>query len=143
QVFIEEVKKRCPEVQEFYADALTGNEFIKDAVEKSCDADTRIIILFSRLYSGKGSVGLNERHIELINQLTEDEIPLLVISFGSPYFLKHFPDVDIYVCAYRKAGLAQKAAVRAVFGEIGFSGRLPVSIPDLYELGHGIIMEKK
>jgi beta-N-acetylhexosaminidase len=142
QVFTEEVKKRCPEVQEFYADALTGDEFIEAAVEKSCEADTRIIILFSRLYSGKGSVGLNNRHIQLIKRLAKDDIPLLVISFGSPYFLKHFPDVDIYVCAYRKAGLAQKAAVRAVFGEIGFSGRLPVSIPDLYEVGHGIFTEK-
>ncbi|MGM0466394.1 MAG: glycoside hydrolase family 3 N-terminal domain-containing protein [Acidobacteriota bacterium] len=143
QVFIEEVKKRCTDIQEFYADSMTGDEFIEEAVEKSCDADARIITLFSRLYSGKGSVGLNERHIELINQLTEDEIPLLVISFGSPYFLKHFPDVDVSICAYRKAGSAQRAAVKAVFGEIGVKGRLPVSIPDLYEVGHGIITEKK
>ena len=142
QVFIQEVKKRCPDVQQFYADALTGDEFIEEAVEKSCDVDTRIIILFSRLYSGKGSVGLNERHIELIKRLSEDEIPLLVISFGSPYFLKHFPEVDAYVCAYRKVNSAQKAAVKAVFGEIGFRGRLPVSIPGLYKRGHGIITDK-
>jgi beta-N-acetylhexosaminidase len=142
QVFIEEVKKRCPDIKEFYADALTGDEFIEAAVEKSCEVDNRIIILFSRLYSGKGSVGLNKRHIQLIKRLAEDDIPLLVISFGSPYFLKHFPEVDASICAYRKVGLAQIAAVRAVFGEVGFSGRLPVSIPGLYELGHGIVMEK-
>jgi len=143
QVFTEEVKKRYPETMDFYADALTGDEFIRQAVEESKEADLRIITLFSRLYSGKGSVGLNKRHIALINELAGDEVPLIVISFGSPYFIKHFPDVDASICAYRKADPAQRAAARALFGEIGFKGRLPVSIPDLYPVGHGIIMDKK
>ncbi len=143
QVFTEEVKKRYPETMDFYADALTGDEFIRQAVEESKEADLRIITLFSRLYSGKGSVGLNQRHIALINELAGDEVPLIVISFGSPYFIKHFPDVDASICAYRKADPAQRAAARALFGEIGFKGRLPVSIPDLYPVGHGIIMDKK
>lgn len=143
KTFIEEVKERCSEVHEFYADALTGDEFIEEAVEESSDADLRIILLFSSLRAGKGSVGVNERHIKLINELVEDEIPLLVISFGSPYSLKHFPEVDGYVCAYRRASVAQKAAVKAVLGEIGFQGRLPVSIPGLYPRGHGIILKAK
>jgi len=143
KIFTEEVKERYPEAMEFYADAFTGDEFIRQAVEESKEADLRIITLFSRLYSGKGSVGLNERHIELINGLAGDEVPLIVISFGSPYFIKHFPDVDACICAYRKADSAQRAAARALFGEIGFQGRLPVSIPGLYPVGHGIIMDKK
>jgi len=142
RVFIQEIQKRCPEVQEFYADAMTGDEFIKEAVERSGAVDTRIVTLFSRLYSGKGSVGLEKRHIELIKQLALDNIPLVVISFGSPYFLKHFPEADAYICAYRKVGPAQEAAAKALLGETGFKGRLPVSIPGLYEAGHGIITEK-
>ncbi|MBD3413666.1 MAG: glycoside hydrolase family 3 protein [Candidatus Aminicenantes bacterium] len=143
QPFTNEVTKRCEEVFEFYAEPLTGDEFISQAVKQSDDADVRIITLFSRLYSGKGNVGLNQRHIQLINKLAEDEVPLVVISFGSPYFLKHFPDVDTYICAYRRAPLAQQAAAKAVFGEIGFRGHLPVSIPGLYKVGHGIMLEKK
>jgi len=138
QVFTEEVKQRCEEVQEFYADAFTGDEFIEQAVEESNDADVRLITLFSRLYSGKGSVGLNERHIELIHELAKDDRPLFVISFGSPYFIRYFPEADVYICAYRKAASAQRAAVKALFGEIGFKGKLPVSIPGLYKMGHGI-----
>lgn len=141
--FIREVKKRCPAVHEFYADAMTGKEFIDEAVEKSSDADLRIISLFSSLRAKKGSVGLDERHIKLINKLDEDEIPLLVISFGSPYFLKSFPQVEGYVCAYRQASVAQRAAAEAVFGEIDFQGRLPISIPGLYERGHGIVLKAK
>jgi len=68
-------------------------------VEKSYEADVRVMALFSRLYSRKGSVGLQERHIQLINECAREEIPLVVISFGSPYFVKHFPDVDAYICA--------------------------------------------
>ncbi|MBS3819020.1 glycoside hydrolase family 3 C-terminal domain-containing protein [bacterium] len=143
RTFIEEVKKRCDSVHEFYADAMTGEKFIEEAVEKSSDSDLRVISLFSSLRARKGSVGLDERHVELINELAEDEIPLLVISFGSPYFLKSFPEVEGYVCAYRRASIAQRAAVEAVFGEIGFQGRLPVSIPGLYERGHGIVLKAK
>jgi beta-N-acetylhexosaminidase len=66
-----------------------------------------------------------------------------VVSFGSPYFLRHFPGIDCYLCAYRWETPAQRAAVKALFGEIDVTGKLPVSIPDLYPLGHGLALYKK
>ena len=34
-----------------------------------------------------------------------------------------------------------EALAKALFGEIKFKGKLPVSIPGLYLLGHGITVE--
>ena len=141
--FIEEVKKRCTDAVEFFADAFTGEEFIQKAVEKAKDADVLIFALFSRLQDRKGSVGLNPRHIQLIKDACALSVPVVVTSFGSPYFLRHFPGADVYLCAYRAVDQAQMSAAWAIFGEINVSGRLPVSIPGLYPPGHGLALLKE
>ena len=143
RVFIQEVEERYPELITFYADAFTGEEFIQEAIKSSCEADVIVVALFSSLSAWKGSVDLVQRHIQLIQEAAANSTPVVVISFGSPYFLRHFSDVDSYLCAYRLDPQAQKAAVRAIFGEIDIKGRLPVSLPGLYPLGHGLTLFKK
>ena len=68
---------------------------------------------------------------------------VIVLSFGSPYFLRHFPEAGAYLCLYRASLQAQEAAARALFGEIDITGRLPVSIPGLFPIGHGISLRQK
>jgi beta-N-acetylhexosaminidase len=60
-----------------------------------------------------------------------------VVSFGSPYFLADFPQIENYVCAYSNAITSETAAIRALFGEIPFHGRLPVTIPGIAQRGVG------
>lgn len=136
--FIREIKKRDPNAVEFYAEASTGNEYFEKALQKAENVDVLVIALFSSLRSGKGSIGLNERQVNLIHKINAKKIPVLVISFGSPYYLRHFPDVSAYLCAYRPSPEAQIMAAKAVFGEIDIGGKLPVSIPECFPLGHGI-----
>lgn len=138
RTFVREMKKRVPRAVEFYAEASTGDEFIAKAVEKTKEAGVVVIGLFSRLRAGKGSVGLDLRQVQLIKELAEGHQRVVVVSFGSPYFLRHFKDVDVYLCAYRYAGESQIAAVKALFGEIDIVGKLPVSIPGVYPIGHGL-----
>ncbi len=140
--FIREFKQRNPKALEFYAEASTGNEYFEIALQKAGNMDVLVIALFSSLRSGKGSIGLNIRQVDFIHRLVAKKIPVLVISFGSPYYLRHFPDVNAYLCAYRPSPQAQKMAVKAIFGEIDIQGQLPVSIPECYPLGHGIQLSK-
>lgn len=143
KAFVQEMKAGAAGAIEFYAEASTGQEFLDRAVAEASEADVWVFALFSRLRAGKGSVGLDLRHVEMIRRATEGDKPVVVISFGSPYLLSHFPEVDAYLCAYRHADEAQRAAAKALFGEITISGRLPVSIPDLYPMGHGLQVPKK
>jgi len=143
RTFAEGVKKRCPGAQIFYADSDTGRESLEDAVAKSAEAEVVVCALFSRLSDRKGSVGLDSKHIELIQRFAEGERPIVILSFGSPYFLKHFPDVDAYLCLYQNTPQTQDIAVRAIFGEMEIKGKLPVSLPGLYPVGHGILLPKK
>jgi beta-N-acetylhexosaminidase len=142
QMFVRELQKRRPGLSASYADAFTGEEFIREAKAKALDADLVILALFSTLRSGKGSVDLLPRHIDLVRELSWAKKRTLVVSFGSPYFLRHFPEVNGYLCLYRNTPQAQEVAARAVCGEIAIEGRLPVSIPGLFPAGHGLTFKK-
>jgi beta-N-acetylhexosaminidase len=67
----------------------------------------------------------------------------VAVSFGSPYFLRHIPEVDAYLCLYKNAPETQALAARALAGELDITGKLPVAIPDFYPVGHGLELKKK
>lgn len=142
RTFVEEMKERCPGVFSFYADAFTGEEFIREGMADCSQADLYVFALFSDRRARKGTVDLEERHIRIIQKAASSSTPVVVVSFGSPYFIRHFPQVDSYLCAYRRTREAQISAVRALFGEIDIRGRLPVSLPGLYPRGHGLTLSK-
>jgi beta-N-acetylhexosaminidase len=141
--FVREVLRRRPAAAAFYADAFTGREYLREARARAMDADIVILALFSSLRTSKGSVDLLPHHVDLVRELAWAGKRTIVISFGSPYFLRHFPEVSTYVCLYRNTLPAQEAAARAIFGESDIEGRLPVSIPGLYPAGHGLTLKKK
>jgi beta-N-acetylhexosaminidase len=143
RAFVRAIKRRIPRAAEFYAEASTGEELLAEAADKARESDIVVLGLFSRVSARKGSVGLNEKHIDLINELAAGPQRVIVVSFGSPYFLRHFKAVDAYLCAYRYADQSQISAVKALFGEIDITGKLPVSIPGVYPIGHGLKIQKK
>jgi beta-N-acetylhexosaminidase len=76
-----------------------------------------------------------------LKSLLAKQQPVIVISFGSPYFLLDFPDVQNYLCAYGDyvdSVPSQQAVARALLGEISITGKLPVTLPGLHPRGQGI-----
>jgi beta-N-acetylhexosaminidase len=143
RTFANAVKARSPEAQVFYADGDTGQEALDEALAKASEADACLVALFSSLSAWKGSVGLDPRHVELIRKLAEGDRPVIVLSFGSPYFLRDFPGVDAYLCLYRNQPQMQTAAAKAVFGEIDVAGKLTVTIPGVAPAGTGVVLKKR
>jgi beta-N-acetylhexosaminidase len=142
----QEIAKRLKNPEDgmfFYAEAFTGQEYIDEALAKAKSADTVIVGLFSRVTSGKGSADISPGHVQAVKKLVQAGAKVVAVSFGSPYFLRHFPEVRGYVCAYRQSAEAQAAAVKALFGEIEVRGKLPVSLPDLYPRGRGLTLSPK
>jgi beta-N-acetylhexosaminidase len=145
QAFVAAMTAKFPGAGVFYADGDTGQERLDEAFARASASGVVVAALFSRLSDRKGSVDLDPRHVELIRRLAA--LPAgpktVVVSFGSPYFLRHFPDVDAYLCLYKNTAETQSAAARALAGEMDVTGKLPVSIPDLYPVGHGLEMKKR
>ena len=100
------------------------------------DAPTlAIVALAVRARSGAGQIAIPPSALELINNL---KVPVIAVSFGSPYLLRAIPKVGTYICAYGIQPVMQVAAASAIFGESRFSGRLPVTIPGMYKRGDGL-----
>jgi beta-N-acetylhexosaminidase len=144
RAFAGEVKKRMPEALAFYADGDTGEEELEADAAKCAGVETVVFALFSRLTSSKGSVDLDPKHVALVERFAgaAGGPAVVAVSFGSPYFLRHFPDVKAYVCMYRNTPETQQIAARALFGEMDVTGRLPVSLPGLYPVGHGLDLKR-
>jgi beta-N-acetylhexosaminidase len=144
RAFMAEMKKRNTDILGFYADGDTGEEELDADAARCAGVDTVVFALFSRLTSSKGSVDLEPKHAALVKYFAAQESgpAVVAVSFGSPYFLRHFPEVEGYVCMYRNTPETQQIAARALFGEMEVGGKLPVSLPGLYPIGHGIVLKR-
>ena len=56
------------------------------------------------------------------------KIPVVVVSFGSPWLIAGFPDVEGYVCAYGWRDDSAAAAAAVVAGDATATGVLPVKL---------------
>lgn len=65
----------------------------------------------------------------------------IIISFGTPYYLYDVASADTYVNAYSDNPVTQKAVVKALFGEIPFNGKSPVSVAHCFNFGDGISLK--
>ena len=144
RAFVSAMRTRFPAAAAFYADGDTGRETLDEAFAGASGAATVVLGLFSRVSAGKGSADLEPKHVDLIRKLAalENGPVLIAVSFGSPYFLRHFPEADAYICMYRNTPETQEIAARALAGEMDIAGRLPVPLPDLYPVGHGLELKK-
>jgi beta-N-acetylhexosaminidase len=144
QAFALAMKRRHPAAAIFYADGDTGQETLDAAAIQAEGEATKAVVvaLFSRLGAWKGNVDLAPKHVALVQRLAAGAAPVIVVSFGSPYFLRCIPDVDAYLCLYRNTPETQQIAARALCGEMDVAGRLPVSLPGLYPFGHGLDLRR-
>jgi beta-N-acetylhexosaminidase len=62
-----------------------------------------------------------------------------VVAMGNPYVAAQLPQVQTYLCTFSSAQVSELSAVKAIFGEIPMSGRLPVTIPAIANRGTGLV----
>jgi beta-N-acetylhexosaminidase len=64
--------------------------------------------------------------------------PMAAVFFGSPYAAASVPEVPAMLLTYDLSDLAEASAVRALAGEIPIGGHLPITLPGLFPVGHGL-----
>jgi beta-N-acetylhexosaminidase len=115
-------------------DVNNTDEIIKDARNFS----NVIIPVYAKVKIKTGTVGLPKSQLDLINKLISSGKDVCVISFGNPYLLQGFKDVDSYICAYGDGITSINAVAKSLFGEILFKGKLPITITKEYKYGEGL-----
>lgn len=109
------------------------------AIAEAAGFEAVVLAVFVKRAANKGTVALPEAQVEFVRKMLAVGKPVAVVAFGSPYLLRQFPEAKVYAVTYAVEDVAQVAAVRVMFGEKPFVGRLPVSIPGLFESGSGIV----
>jgi beta-N-acetylhexosaminidase len=138
--FLQELKKRTSSVENVTIDTRSkfGENEKSSLRQQTSRASLAILSVVVRARSGKGSLALPPVGELVLQELLAAKTPVVAISFGNPYLLQAMPQVPAYLAAYSIVPVSQRAAARALLGEIEINGHLPVSLPGLYPVGHGI-----
>jgi beta-N-acetylhexosaminidase len=75
---------------------------------------------------------------KLLDALIAGGQPVILVALGNPYLVRSFPGVRAYIATYSTVPPSENAAVKALFGEIPFRGKLPVTIPGIAKYGDGL-----
>ena len=127
-----EIKKKVPAVRTHRLKASPSKSQIRRDTQKVQKlTENAKVVIFGVLDGAYASL------INRINDI-QNGPSVGVVSFGSPYLLRHFSSVDGYLCAYGFRWASEIAAARAVIGENPPTGQLPVSLPGGPQFGHGM-----
>jgi beta-N-acetylhexosaminidase len=102
--------------------------------------DVAIAAVFVRVTDGKGNVGMPVEQRNLVNQLIAAGKPTVVAGFGSPYLIGYFPNAKTWLAEFASSDVAQRAAVRAMLGQITITGKIPVTVPGTAKRGDGLTL---
>jgi beta-N-acetylhexosaminidase len=115
-------------VDEFIIPYKPGEEEIASVLNKLRDYDFIVI--------GTINAFGQEGQTMLVHEIQKINIPMIVVALRLPYDLAAFPEISTYLCTYGILEPSMRSLAKAVFGHAEITGRLPVTIPGLYEAGY-------
>ena len=138
RTFGPQVRARVPGARLLRVGTKTTEGEYDALVGEATKADAIVVAAFVKRAAGKGTVALPERQAEFVRRLIASGRPVAVVAFSGPYLVRQFPDAAAFMVAYGIEDVAQEAAARVLFGDAPARGRLPVTVPGLFEAGAGI-----
>jgi beta-N-acetylhexosaminidase len=138
RTFLPELKKRWPNVTAIeLSDRTTADEF--DLVRTMARrADAIVASTFVRIASYSGRMDLSASQLALLESLAGLNKPFVAVLFGNPYTATFLHKLPALLLTYEEFDGMESAAVRALAGEAPISGKLPVSLPEMFPIGHGL-----
>jgi len=100
--------------------------------------DWAVVAAFVRVADRKGNVSLPPEQAVLVEQVLASGKPAILILLGSPYLAERFPQAQTVLCTFSTVDVAERAAIRALFGQVAITGKLPVSVPGVAARGTGV-----
>ena len=141
RTYIPELRRRYPGTTSIeVSDRTTPAEL--DLIRASATKyDAIVISVFVRASSGSGRMDLAAPVTKLLSDIAKGagSKPVVTTFFGNPYAAMYLADLPAMLVTYDLYDGAEAAAVRALVGEAPITGRLPITMPGMYEAGTGII----
>jgi beta-N-acetylhexosaminidase len=143
RTFIPELRQRWPAVTAIeLSDRSTPDEI--ELVRATANRyDAIVASIFVRTTSASGRMDLAAPLLKLLEDLaratSNTPRPFIVVFFGNPYIPMAVPSLPGVLLTYDVYDLAEASAVRAIAGEAPITGRLPISLPGMFEVGFGLV----
>jgi beta-glucosidase-like glycosyl hydrolase len=143
RTLLPELRKRWPSLTAIeLSDRSTPSE-IELLRASASKYDAIVAAVFVRASSGSGRMDLSPPMIKLLGDLARATSgtpkPFVTICFGNPYTAMAVPDLPAIMLTYDFYDLAELSAARALTGDAPITGHLPIALPGLFEVGHGIV----
>ncbi|GGM38352.1 beta-hexosaminidase [Paraliobacillus quinghaiensis] len=91
------------------------------------------------IITGTYSVSESSSAAKMVRQMVDyTNAPVIAIGIRNPYDIMAYPEVDAYLAQYGFRDASFTATVETIFGKNIPTGKLPVSIPGLYDFGYGL-----
>jgi beta-N-acetylhexosaminidase len=142
RTFLPELRKRWPNVTAVeLSDHTTPNELdlLRGTVSRY---DAIVASVFVRTASASGRMDLPLPLTQLLQDLAASTAtrkqPYVTVLFGNPYVAMSLNDLPALLLTYDFYDRAEASAVRVLTGEAPVTGHLPIALPGLFPLGHGL-----
>ena len=139
---IPELKARWPNTEAVEISDRTTPAEIELVRAMADNYDAIVAGIFVRASSGSGRLDLAPHVIRLLQDLSRGSErraqPFVAAFFGNPYTPMFVQEIPAMLLTYDFSDYAEQSAVKAIAGEIPIIGKLPISLPGLFELRHGL-----
>ena len=138
RTMVPELKKRWPNLTAIeVTDRTTASEH--DLIRALAGrADAVIAGVFVRIASYSGRMDLSPSQIALLDAVAAQNKPFAAVCFGNPYTAAFLPKLPAVLLGYEFSDFTERAAVKALAGEIPIGGKLPIQLPGMFPIGHGL-----
>ena len=101
-------------------------------------ADAVVASVFVRIASYSGRMDLSPGQVSLLEGLATGNKPFVTVLFGNPYTATFLQKLPTILVTYEEYDGIESAAARALAGETPIGGKLPISLPGMFPIGHGL-----
>ena len=133
-----ELHRRVPDAHIIQVEAGMSEVDLDASAAQAAGSARYVVVAFASVAAFKGNPPLGGGLPRLVQNLAGQGKPVALVAMGNPYLLRNFPEVAAYMTTYSTVPPSEVAAVRALFGEIPVTGKLPVTIPGLAKYGDGL-----
>lgn len=133
-----ELKRHVPNLPLYVVHAGMPNDLLTAIANQMAQCQRIYAAAFVTVAAGRGNVDLEGGLSFFLKLLEKGAAPVALVSLGSPYLLKDFPDVAAYAATFSPFSTSEIAAGKAISGEIPITGKMPISIPGFAKIGDGL-----
>jgi beta-glucosidase-like glycosyl hydrolase len=142
RTFIPELRKRWPQLTSIEVSDHTPMSDLELVRAIAPRYSAIVASVFVRATSGSGRLDLPAELGRLLRDLARlsarSGTPFVTAFFGNPYAAAIVPELPAVLLTYDFYDLAEASAVRALAGDAPIAGRLPITLPGLFQVGHGL-----